>query len=101
MIRQGRGRGPFNAAAAPVHAGPTSLLDDLSEGPVGMPRTVRARLAETAVPSPRPTRRRSWLRLLRMAVTGLVAGATVGFLAALLRPRRWFEYVEPQAVSRT
>jgi hypothetical protein len=41
-----------------------------------------------------------WVRLARLAVTGLAAGAAAGFLAALLRPRRWIEYAEPQVVGR-
>ena len=41
-----------------------------------------------------------WLRLVRLAVTGLAAGAAAGFLAALLRPRRWIEYTEPQVMGR-
>jgi|SwirhisoilCB1_FD_contig_41_10081906_length_499_multi_1_in_0_out_0_2 hypothetical protein len=41
-----------------------------------------------------------WVRLVRLAVTGLAAGAAAGFLAALLRPRRWIEYTEPQVMGR-
>ena len=48
-----------------------------------------------------PTATRSgWLRLVRLALTGLVAGAAAGFLAALLRPRPWTEYTEPTVASR-
>lgn len=43
----------------------------------------------------------SWRRLLRLTVTGLLAGAAAGFVAALLRPRTWVEYVEPRVASRT
>jgi hypothetical protein len=41
-----------------------------------------------------------WVRLARLAVTGLAAGAAAGFLTALLRPRRWIEYTEPQVMGR-
>lgn len=40
-------------------------------------------------------------RLVRLALSGLLAGAAAGFLGALLRPRSWTEYVEPRAASRT
>jgi hypothetical protein len=43
----------------------------------------------------------SWRRVLRLAVTGLVAGAAAGFVGALLRPRTWVEYVEPRVASRS
>lgn len=43
----------------------------------------------------------SWRRLVRLAVTGLLAGAAAGFVGALLRPRSWVEYVEPRLASRT
>jgi hypothetical protein len=65
---------------------------------------VRAALAST--PAIRPSRAGSsglpgWLRVARLAATGLAAGAAAGFLAALLRPRRWIEYAEPQAATRS
>jgi ABC-type uncharacterized transport system permease subunit len=50
--------------------------------------------------APRPTAHR-WIGLLRLAVTGLAAGAAAGFLAALLRPRRWIEYTEHPVASRS
>jgi hypothetical protein len=43
----------------------------------------------------------SWRRLVRLAVTGLLAGAAAGFVGALLRPRSWVEYAEPRVASRT
>jgi anti-sigma factor RsiW len=42
----------------------------------------------------------AWVRLVRLAATGLAAGAVAGFLAALLRPRRWIEYAQPRLVGR-
>jgi hypothetical protein len=63
---------------------------------------VRTALAST----PAPRRAASpgspgWLRLVRLAATGLAAGAAAGFLAALLRPRRWIEYTEPRVATRS
>jgi hypothetical protein len=60
----------------------------------------RPALASDTVPR-RSAARGRWLRVARLAVTGLLVGAATGFLAALLRPRAWVEYVEPQAASRT
>jgi uncharacterized protein involved in exopolysaccharide biosynthesis len=59
---------------------------------------VRAALASTPVrPTPAAP---AWVRLVRLAATGLVAGAAAGFLAALLRPRRWIEYAQPPVATR-
>jgi hypothetical protein len=38
-------------------------------------------------------------RVVRFAVTGFVAGAAAGFVAALLRPRPWVEYETARLVS--
>jgi hypothetical protein len=43
----------------------------------------------------------AWTRLVRLAATGLAAGAAAGFLAALLRPRRWVEYAKPRPATRS
>jgi hypothetical protein len=45
--------------------------------------------------------RTGWRRVMRLALTGLLAGAAAGFVGALLRPRAWVEYAEPRAASRT
>jgi len=59
---------------------------------------VRAALASSpTAPSRAP---HHGVRLARLAITGLAAGAAAGFLAALLRPRRWIEYAEPQVMGR-
>jgi NhaP-type Na+/H+ or K+/H+ antiporter len=58
-----------------------------------------------ALRSPQGDVRRSRLaglaRLARLALTGLLVGAVIGFLGALLRPRTWVEYAEPAQGSRT
>jgi hypothetical protein len=43
----------------------------------------------------------AWVRLVRLAATGLAAGAVAGFLAALLRPRHWIEYSQPPVATRS
>jgi hypothetical protein len=58
---------------------------------------VRAALASSRIEPRRVPHR--WMRLARLAVTGLAAGAAAGFLTALLRPRRWIEYTEPQLMD--
>jgi hypothetical protein len=40
-----------------------------------------------------------WARILGLAAVGLLAGAVVGFVGALLRPRSWVQYVEPRMAS--
>jgi ABC-type uncharacterized transport system permease subunit len=65
-------------------------------------RTVAATRKPNAVAAAvgRPAQPPAWVRLVRLAATGLAAGAVAGFLAALLRPRRWIEYAQPRLVGR-
>ena len=60
---------------------------------------VRAAVTAARVPPAAPPP--AWARLVRLAATGLAAGAVAGFLAALLRPRRWIEYAQPPVATRS